>query len=98
MSSDVETRFVAECLWPDVTRSDVGALDRRLAIHARSGVDHVGTTLVPEDDVVLVWFEARSFVAVRDLCLAASVPFDRVVAVEGGPRPVTNPRSERNLP
>ena len=98
MPSDVDTRFVAECLWPDVTRADVGALDRRLAIHARSGVDHVGTSLVPEDDVVLVWFEAGSLAAVRDLCLAASVPFDRVVAVEGGPTTVTDPRSERNHP
>ncbi|MFN8222633.1 MAG: hypothetical protein U0R50_05210 [Gaiellales bacterium] len=77
--------FVAECLWPNVTRADVDALDRRLVLHARPGVEHVGTTLVPGDDVLFVWFAAEGATHVTNACLQASVPFDRVVAVEGRP-------------
>lgn len=79
------TPFVAECLWPNVTGPDIDALDRRLALHAVPDVDHVGTTLVPDDDVVFVWFDATSAHDVEALCLAASVPFDRIVAVTGWP-------------
>ena len=82
------TLFVAECLWPNVTRSDVDALVRRLALHGQTEVEHVGTTLVPGDDVVFVWFAAQQEADVRDACLRASVPFDRVVGVEGWPAPV----------
>lgn len=91
---DQAALFVAECLWPNVTRPDVDALDRRLALHARPAVEHVGTTLVPEDDVVFVWFSAGSERDVEDVCLRASVPFDRVVAVEGWPAALA-PRGER---
>ena len=89
------TPFVAECLWPSVTRSDIDALDRRLALHAVPDVDHVGTTLVPDDDVVFVWFDAAHAQDVQALCLAASVPFDRIVAVTGWPSSQPRPAHER---
>jgi hypothetical protein len=90
-----DARFVAECLWPSVTSIDVDALDRRLSLHARLTVDHVGTTLVPDDDVVFVWFDATSAADVEELCLAASVPFDRVVAVTGWPAEPLPPTSTK---
>lgn len=89
--------YLVECLWPSVMPADVAALDRRLARHAHARVEHAGTTLVPEDDVVFVWFEADSESDVRALCLAASVPFDRVVVVSGLPRARPGP-NERNEP
>lgn len=93
--STARSCFVAECLWPSVTDADVDALDRRLALHGRSSIVHLGTTLVAEDDVVFVWFEAISPSEVRDLCLVASVPFDRIVAVTGWPAAISSPRPER---
>jgi hypothetical protein len=86
---DTATLFVAECLWPNVTRSDVDALDRRLVLHGRAEVEHVGTTLIPADDVVFVWFSSAQEADVRDACLRASVPFDRVIGVEGWPGATT---------
>lgn len=92
------TLFVAECLWPNVTRSDVDALDRRLGLHGRAEVEHVGTTLVPEDDVVFVWFSSLREADVRDACLRASVPFDRVVGVEGWPAALTTGSHPKEKP
>lgn len=92
------TPFVAECLWPSVMRPDVDALDRRLALHAVPGVDHVGTTLVPDDEVVFVWFDARSMQEVEELCLAASVPFDRIVPVTGWYSAPSRDSHERTRP
>ena len=40
-------------------------------------------TWFAEDEVVFVWFDATLVDDVRRACLEASVPFDRVVAVEG---------------
>lgn len=95
---DQATLFVAECLWPDVTRCDVDALDRRVALDARANVEHVGTTLVPTDDVVFVWFSAPSEACVRETCLRASVPFDRVVAAEGWPQATFPPPKPKENP
>lgn len=81
------TRYVAECLWPNVTRTDVDALVRRLSFHDLTGVECVGATLVPGDDVVFVWFAAEAESDVRAACLKASVPFDRVIGVEDWPSP-----------
>ncbi len=89
--------YIAECLWPSVTVADVAALDRRLGRHAHACVEHLGTTLVPEDDVVFVWLQANSESAVRALCFAASVPFDRIVVVSGLPEARQNPE-ERTEP
>ena len=88
--------FVAECFWPNVQRTDVAALDRRLALHASPTAVHVGTVLVPEDEVVFVWFDATLVDDVLRTCLAASVPFDRVVAVEGLPAVSVPSQPERD--
>ncbi len=94
-NAESRPRFVAECFWPNVQRTDVAALDRRLALHASPTAVHVGTVLVPEDEVVFVWFDATLVDDVRRACLEASVPFDRVVAVEGLPAPTVTPQHER---
>lgn len=93
-----EAHYFAECLWPSVTPLDVDALDRRLRLHAHAAVTHIGTTLVPEDDVVFVWFDAVSAGDVEALCHAASVPFDRIVAVRGSSSTETSPTRERTRP
>jgi hypothetical protein len=87
-----DARYVAECLWPNVTRTDVDALVRRLSFNDQDGVDYVGATLVPGDDVVFVWFAAEAESDVRAVCLRASIPFDRVIGVEDWPAPQA-PRS-----
>jgi hypothetical protein len=92
------TRYVAECLWPNVTRTDVDALIRRLSVHHLGGVDYDGATLVPEDDVVFVWFVARAESEVRIACLRASVPFDRVIGVEVWPAPQTSGSHPKERP
>jgi hypothetical protein len=93
-----DAHYVAECLWPSVTTLDVDALDRRLRLHARTAVTHIGTTLVPEDDVVFVWFDAASPIDVEAICHAASVPFDRIVAVRGSSSIEPRPPRERTRP
>jgi hypothetical protein len=92
------SRYVAECLWPNVTRTDVDALVRRLSFHDLGNVDYVGATLVPGDDVVFVWFAAGAESDVRALCLRASVPFDRVIAVENWPAPRANGSHSKERP
>jgi hypothetical protein len=95
MRSDVQ--YLAECLWPSVTPLDVDALDRRLGLHVRASATHVGTTLVPEDDVVFVWFTASCAGDVEAICHAASVPFDRIVAVRGSSSTEPSPPTRKDL-
>src|SRR5262249_61299241 len=77
------TGFVAECFWPDVSESDIGALDRRIrqVIGGQSGhgaVRYLGATLLCDDEVVLCEFEASER-AVREVAERAEVPFQRIL-------------------
>jgi hypothetical protein len=76
--------FVAECFWPDVTSTDLEALDRRVAaaVAALAGegqpVGYLGSILVDEDEVVLCQFEG-SEPSIRLVAERAAIPFARIL-------------------
>jgi hypothetical protein len=81
--------FVAECFWPNVTRADLIALDRRIVratdeLAFKNGSRYLGSILLCEDEVVLCQFEGRSE-AVREVAEQAQVPFERILAADRSP-------------
>jgi hypothetical protein len=73
--------YLAECYWPGVTDADLADLDAR-ARSASAGDDgprYLGSHLVPEDEIVLCFFEASSPDAVDYLARNARIPFARIV-------------------
>ena len=71
--------FVAECFWPDLHRDAVSELAERIRATAAAGVRLTGTLLLPADEVVFFLFDGDSADAVREACVRASVPFERVL-------------------
>jgi len=73
--------FVAECFWPDLQRDAVHELAERVrgTAAALAGVRLTGTLLLPADEVVFFLFDGDSEDAVRDACVQARVPFERVL-------------------
>jgi hypothetical protein len=93
MASDIATEYVAECLWPDVRKDDLRALDERAAeaserITAQGGsVRYLGSLLMPEDEVVLCLFRGGQD-DVRRVAQAARIPYDRILEAARSPWPV----------
>ena len=87
--SERRTSFIAECFWPDVSESDLEALERRIREAAETlggarSVRYLGTTLVRADEVVLCEFEG-SAEAVRATAELAGVPFERILETAHSP-------------
>jgi hypothetical protein len=75
----METSFVAECFWPDVTDADLDALDRRVTEAAGAlDVRYLGSILLREDEVVLCQFDGPAD-SVRAVAERARVPFERIL-------------------
>jgi hypothetical protein len=85
--------YVAECFWPGVTRAELESLDDRASLCAgrTSGAEqpvlYVGSMLMPEDEVVFCFFEGPSAEAIAGAARAAQIPFSRILASTGPPRP-----------
>ena len=77
-----QATHAAECFWPGVSRKDVERIDRDLAASDRDGSTYIGATLVPEDEIVFVWFAARSGEEVQLRVAQVGAPVYRVVVVE----------------
>ena len=73
--------FVAECFWPDLRRDAVNELAERIrgTTDGLAGVRLTGTLVLPADEVVFFMFDGDSADAVRDACVHARVPFERVL-------------------
>jgi hypothetical protein len=84
--SERRASFIVECFWPDVTESDLEALDRRVqkALGGARSVRYLGSTLVRADEVVLCEFEG-SAEAVRATAELAGVPFERILETAHSP-------------
>jgi hypothetical protein len=85
MTQGAKPEFVAECFWPGVTERDLDAVDTRAVTAAKRlagegrGVRYLGSLLFQEDEVVLCMFAGEEH-AVRETAVAASIPFERIVA------------------
>jgi hypothetical protein len=75
----VRTTYIVECFWPDVRQEQVDDGAARVRRLEGTAVAFAGTILVPEDEVVFYLFDAVSADAVRDACVRAAIPFERVV-------------------
>ncbi|HZS25267.1 MAG TPA: hypothetical protein VFA30_09810 [Gaiellaceae bacterium] len=79
--------YLAECYWPDVSEALLAeAAERveRAAARLRddgADVGHLGTVLMAADEIVFCLFRGREQ-DVRELSLAAGLPFERVVGAE----------------
>ncbi|HUJ56569.1 MAG TPA: nickel-binding protein [Gaiellaceae bacterium] len=96
------TRFVAECFWPDIRRSDLDALDRRVRdataeLARTSSIRYLGSMLLREDEVVFCQFEG-SAAAVRAVAERAGIPFERVIETvfRESVSPAEDPTPERS--
>ena len=81
MTGEAEVEYVAECLWPDVGRADLDDLEVRVreACTAQGQVvRYLGSLFMPQDEVVLCRFTGPPQ-AVRNVALAARVPFGRLL-------------------
>jgi hypothetical protein len=81
--------YVAECFWPDVTESDLEALDARVrkvtdALPRTRGVRYLGSLLLRKDEVVLCQFEGEAD-AVRSVAERAQAPFERILETDHSP-------------
>ena len=91
MSGGAGPEFIAECFWPGVSEHDLNALDARAANAAKRlagegrAVRYLGSLLFQDDEVVLCMF-AGDEPAVRETAVAASIPFERIVASARSPR------------
>ena len=97
------TGYVAECFWTGVRASDLLSLDERAAACAadvgRSGaaVSYLGSMLMPEDEVVLCFFEGTAE-GVRRTAELAEIPFERILETTGSAWSSVAPgKSRRNL-
>jgi hypothetical protein len=86
--------YVAECFWPDVTQSDLEALDARVRQVSRVArerrVRYLGSILLRQDEVVLCQFEGSAG-AVRDIAERAQIPFERILETDRSPWSAANP-------
>lgn len=94
--AETSTRFIAECFWVGVKEDDLSALDRRVqscvAGMTQDGesVRYLGSMLMPEDEVVLCFFEG-SAATVRQAAERAEVPFERILESGGTAWPGIEP-------
>jgi hypothetical protein len=74
------TEYLAECLWPGVTKADLADLDARVRATVVGGeVRYLGSMLVPGDEVVFCFFEAPTVDAVEAVAGRAEIPFERIL-------------------
>jgi|SRR5262245_34282443 len=84
-STPTDAAYVAECFWPDVDQEDVDrAADRiqRSAAEMTSEgrrVSFAGSILMPSDEIVFYLFDGDSVEDVREACVRAEIPLERVV-------------------
>jgi hypothetical protein len=73
--------YLVECFWPGVSEGRVARAVRQLtpAGAGKDAVVWVDSILVPDDEIVLCIFEARSPEAVRASATRAGLPADRIV-------------------
>lgn len=78
--------FLVECYWPGVdeaiARTVVSSLERAARAMTAEGtpVEHVGSILMPTDQVVFSLIEAADELAARQVNERADVPLDRIAA------------------
>ena len=86
--TDQVRSYVAECFWPSVTRAHVQQLDVRAAQDAAASrqVRYWGSMLIPQDEVVLCFFDGPSASAVEAAAHRARIPFARIVESTGIPQ------------
>ncbi len=95
--------YIAECFWPGVKEADLEALDgraRRCAAATAGTPEEVrysGSTLVPEDEVVLCFFGAPSEGAVRTVAERAGIPFARIVESTSVPAMAQSPEQPNEV-
>src|SRR5260370_15137167 len=88
--------FVAECFWVGVKADDLRALDQRVEscvaemTEAGETVRYLGSMLMPEDEVVLCFFEG-SAANVRLAAQRSEVPFERILESDGTAWPGVRP-------
>jgi hypothetical protein len=89
----VTCTYLVECYWPGASEAQIAAAAQRAELAARdlsvvSGrVAHLRSLVVPQDEIVLCFFEADSTELVREASVRAGLPFERIVAsvqVESG--------------
>ena len=96
--AETSTRFIAECFWVGVKSDDLSALDGRVeaCVAGMTGdgesVRYLGSMLMPEDEVVLCFFEG-SAATVRLAAQRAEVPFERILESDGTAWPGVKPPS-----
>lgn len=74
--------YIAECFWSGVRSVDLDRLDERARSETarRTGVQYLGSTLVPDDEVVFCFFSGKTAAHVREVAERAKIPFARIVA------------------
>jgi hypothetical protein len=90
------TPYLAECFWPDVREDEIQSAAVRLAEEAGAADDGSslvfgGSLLIRQDEVVFFLFRAVSAALVRDVCLRAEVPVERVMEVASTAIPAFTP-------
>ncbi len=86
--AETPAHFIAECFLVGVKPDDLSALDQRVetcvAEMTEGGEDvrYLGSMLMPEDEVVLCFFEGSAG-AVRAAAERAEVPFERILESDG---------------
>ena len=90
--------FLVERYWPDVDLEALPEALRRLDDAARAMTDegtpvgHLGTIVMPVDEVVFSLITAADEAAVREVNARARLPFDRIAsAITLGPVSVAHP-------
>jgi len=84
---DGVTAFMAECFWPGVTAQKVAAAGGRAheVSHANSSADgcarHLGSILVPTDEIALFLLEAASLDSATTLAQQAAIPAERILEI-----------------
>jgi hypothetical protein len=79
--------FMAECFWPGVTAQKVADAGERVrqASHPISSDDgfarHLGSILIPQDEIALFLVEAASIAAATQLAQQAAIPSERILEI-----------------
>jgi hypothetical protein len=68
--------FIAKCYWPGVDEAEV---KRAAARAGRASSGYLGALLLPDDDLVLCFFQARSSSTVKRASERAGIPCERVI-------------------
>jgi hypothetical protein len=77
--------YLAECLWPGVTETELAELDARVRSRTvgerdrSDDVRYLGSTLMPGDEVVFFVFTGPSASAVEEVAASVRIPFERIV-------------------